>query len=155
MRGGAGAWLWAACLLWLAPTQLAAAAAPHVVAVKAARMLDVILGAYTPQAVVIIQDGVITASGSALAIPPGAEVIDLGEATVLPGLIDCHTHLMARMADGPDGYELGLLTKSLARRALEGAADARVTLRAGFTTVRDVESEGTGYADLDVMWCTT
>ncbi len=80
--------------------------------------------------------------------PKNAQVVDLGSATVLPGLIDCHTHLLARFADTPDGYLLGLATKSQAFRALEGAADARATLDAGFTTVRDVENEGSGYADI-------
>jgi len=79
---------------------------------------------------------------------PKVKVIDLGRATVLPGLIDCHTHLMARIADAEDGYTLTLATKSQAFRALEGAFDARLTLNAGFTTVRDVESEGSGYADV-------
>jgi imidazolonepropionase-like amidohydrolase len=55
---------------------------------------------------------------------------------------------MARIPDGPNGYGVNLLTKSEAVRALEGAANARVTLEAGFTTVRDVESEGSGYADV-------
>jgi imidazolonepropionase-like amidohydrolase len=55
---------------------------------------------------------------------------------------------MARFGHGPDDYLLGLATKSQAYRALEGAADARVTLLAGFTTVRDVENEGSGYADI-------
>lgn len=81
-------------------------------------------------------------------VPKNAQVIDLGRATVLPGLIDCHTHLMARIPDTPDGYTLNLATKSQAFRALEGAFDARITLNAGFTTVRDVESEGSGYADV-------
>lgn len=80
--------------------------------------------------------------------PANIKVIDLGGATVLPGLIDCHTHLMARFADTQEGYLLGLATKSQAFRALEGADDARVTLYAGFTTVRDVENEGSGYADV-------
>ena len=79
---------------------------------------------------------------------PKVKVIDLGRATVLPGLIDCHTHLMARIADTDDGYTLTLATKSQAFRALEGAFDARLTLNAGFTSVRDVESEGSGYADV-------
>ena len=122
---------------------------PHkIVAVRAARMLDVKTGSMVRNAVVLIDDDKITASGSGLAIPAAATVIDLGNATLLPGLIDCHTHLMARMSDDPNAYALDLLTKSQAFRALEGAADARVTLQAGFTSVRDVESEGSGYADV-------
>jgi imidazolonepropionase-like amidohydrolase len=112
-------------------------------------MLDVNSGSIVHDAVILIQDEKITAAGASLKIPAGAEIVDLGDATLLPGLIDCHTHLMARMSDDdPQGYGLALLTKSQAFRALEGAADARVTLRAGFTAVRDVESEGSGYADV-------
>src|SRR5260370_1708941 len=55
---------------------------------------------------------------------------------------------MARIPPGPDGYILNLASRSQAFRALEGAGDARVTLEAGFTTVRDVENEGSGYADV-------
>jgi imidazolonepropionase-like amidohydrolase len=120
-----------------------------VIAVRASRMLDVNSGSIVHDAVILIQNEKITAAGASLKIPAGTEVVDLGDATLLPGLIDCHTHLMARMSDDdPQGYGLALLTKSQAFRALEGAADARVTLRAGFTAVRDVESEGSGYADV-------
>jgi len=123
--------------------------APKIIAVRASRMLDVKSGSVVPNAVVLIQDDKIAAAGPSLKIPAGTDVVDLGNATLLPGLIDCHTHLMARMSDDdPQGYGLSLLTKSQAFRALEGAADARVTLRAGFTAVRDVESEGSGYADV-------
>jgi len=122
---------------------------PKIIAVRASRMLDVNNGSIVRDAVILIQDDKITSVGPSLKIPAGAEVVDLGNATVLPGLIDCHTHLMARMSDDdPQGYGLSLLTKSQAFRALEGAADARITLRAGFTAVRDVESEGSGYADV-------
>jgi imidazolonepropionase-like amidohydrolase len=119
-----------------------------IIALRASRMLDVKSGSVVRDAIVLIQDDKITAAGSSLKIPAGTAVVDLGDATLLPGLIDCHTHLMARIPDEPQGYGLNLLTKSQAFRALEGAADARVTLLAGFTAVRDVESEGSGYADV-------
>jgi len=133
-----------------APSGAQAPAPPKIVAVKAARMLDVETGAYVPGAIILISDGKITASGSGITIPADASVIDLGDATVLPGLIDAHTHLMARFGEERSDYMRALATRSIARRALEGAADARETLRAGFTTVRDVENEGSGYADLDL-----
>jgi imidazolonepropionase-like amidohydrolase len=119
---------------------------------KAGRVLDVTSGNYIESGGILIEGDRIKEVGRAADIeshaPKGATVIDLGHATVLPGLVDCHTHLMARIPDGPNGYALNLLTKSQAFRALEGAADARVTLYAGFTTVRDVENEGSGYADV-------
>lgn len=123
-----------------------------VVLVKAGKLLDVRKGNYIENAGIWIEDERIKEVGSfpevQLQAPKDSEVIDLGSATVLPGLIDCHTHLMARIPDTPDGYTLNLATKSQAFRALEGAFDARLTLNAGFTTVRDVESEGSGYADV-------
>lgn len=136
----------------LLPGCLGQIAPPHTTLVKAARLLDVGKGAYLENAAVLIEDERIKEVGSASDIQPhapkDAAILDLGNATLLPGLIDCHTHLMARIPAGPDGYALNLATKSQAFRALEGAADARITLEAGFTTVRDVENEGSGYADV-------
>jgi imidazolonepropionase-like amidohydrolase len=118
--------------------------------VKAGKLLDVREGTYLENAAVLIEDERIVKVGPAAQVeaPADAKTIDLGGKTVLPGLIDCHTHLMARIPTGPDGYVLNLATKSQAFRALEGAADARVTLQAGFTSVRDVENEGSEYADV-------
>lgn len=137
----------------LAATQEKPVSQPHAsIIVKAAKLLDVAKGGYIENAAVWIDGEHIKEVGAASAVqshaPKNARVIDLGRATILPGLIDCHTHLMARVPDGPDGYILNLATKSQAFRALEGAFDARITLNAGFTTVRDVESEGSGYADV-------
>jgi imidazolonepropionase-like amidohydrolase len=123
----------------------------NLILVKAGRLLDVKTGRYVENAAVLIDGERIKEVGQAADLAksvPQARVIDLHSATVLPGLADCHTHLMARMDSGDDGYLLSLATKSEAFRALEGAADARLTLRAGFTTVRDVESEGSHYADV-------
>lgn len=121
-----------------------------ITAVRTSRMLDVNSGEYVRDAVILIQNGKIADVGRGLMIPTGAKVIDVGTATLLPGLIDVHTHLMARIREGNqvENYTLQLATKSGAYRALEGAADAHLTLQAGFTTVRDVESEGSGYADV-------
>lgn len=122
------------------------------VLVKAGRFLDVRTGKYVEAAGILIEGDRIKQVGQAIDIeahaPKSTVVIDLSRATVLPGLVDCHTHLLARIPDAPDGYILNLATKSEAFRALEGAADARATLEAGFTTVRDVENEGSGYADV-------
>jgi imidazolonepropionase-like amidohydrolase len=119
---------------------------------RAERMLDVRTGKYISPAAVYIEGERIKAAGAAEQVlrqaPADLRVVDLGAATLLPGLIDCHTHLMARIPAGANGYAINLLTKSQAYRALEGAADARATLEAGFTSVRDVESEGSGYADV-------
>jgi len=122
------------------------------VLVKSGKLLDVARVSILRRSGIWIDGGRIKEVGSAAEVqghaPTSIRVIDLGDATVLPGLIDCHTHLMARFAATEDGYLLGLATKSQAFRALEGAADARITLSAGFTTVRDVENEGSGYADV-------
>lgn len=125
---------------------------PGLTLLKAGRVLDVRTGHYIEAAGILIEGDHIKEVGQAVGIenhiPKNSATIDLGRATILPGLVDCHTHLMARIPDTPDGYALNLITKSQAFRALEGAADARVTLQAGFTTVRDVENEGSGYADV-------
>lgn len=118
---------------------------PHRIVVKAARILDVRAGTYLRDAAVVVEGKSIFAVGSGEEGGPGVAVIDLGDATLLPGLIDAHTHLLAA-SEG--GYATMLLEKSQAYRALEGAAHAKRTLLAGFTTVRDVESEGSGYADV-------
>ena len=134
-------------------TQSEAAESPVTrVVVRAGQILDVRTGHYLREAAIYIEGDRIKSVGAARTVlaqvPAGVTVIDLREATVLPGLIDCHTHMMARIPEGDNGYELNLLTKSQAYRALEGAANARATLLAGFTTVRDVENEGSGYADV-------
>ncbi|PYX45841.1 MAG: Xaa-Pro dipeptidase [Acidobacteria bacterium] len=125
---------------------------PMSIVVKAAKLLDVRKGAYVENAAIWIDGERINEVGRATDVlthaPKNSRIIDLGHATMLPGLIDCHTHIMGRIPEGDDGYVLNLATKSQAFRALEGAYNARITLQAGYVTIRDVENEGSGYADV-------
>lgn len=105
------------------------------VIVKAGRLLDGRGGAALAPAMVRIEAGRIVEVGTRLAIPPKARVIDLGEATLLPGLIDLHTHLTDRYGTH---WEEALLKTTPGHNALWGAHNARVTLLAGYTTCRDM-----------------
>ena len=124
---------------------LRAAEPPAITAVKTGRLIDPKAGAVVPGAVVLIENGRVKAVGPALAIPPGSTVIDLTGLTVLPGLIDCHTHLVGDYVSDSD--PLTELRTSSAQRAYESVPNAKATLDAGFTTVRDV---GTYRAFVDV-----
>ena len=134
--------------LCLVQTFAQAPAVPKVTAVKCGRLLDVKSGNLIRDAVILVEGGRIVNVGSRLPVPAGALVIDLGAATVLPGLIDAHTHLLANYdgALGGDDENMILTVTQLdmARRALLGAAMARETLDAGVTTVRDLGNSGVG-----------
>ena len=121
-----------------------ASAYAQVVAVKAGRLVDADSGSVKENVTILIRDGRFAAVGPDVAIPAGAKVIDLSKMTVLPGLIDCHTHLVG---DAADLDPLSELKKTAAVRAFESVPNARKTLEAGFTTVRDV---GTYRALVDV-----
>src|SRR5579859_2846355 len=107
---------------------------------KAARMFDGKRNALVTPGLVVVGEGKIVAVGGKTAVPAGAEVIDLGDATLLPGFIDAHTHLTMMYSDDWKQNTLDGLQKTIAEQALDASANARVTLMAGFTTVRDVGS---------------
>lgn len=104
----------------------------NAVTITARRMLDVDTGQIIPDPLIRIEGGVITQVRKRN--PTDTITHDFGETTLLPGLIDCHTHLVGGEGLSPFGY----LTQTAARAAIEGVANARLTLQAGFTTVRDL-----------------
>jgi len=114
---------------------LTALAPAQVTAIRAGKLVDPDSGKVLTDQVIIIRDAKIEKVGKGIEIPAGATVVDLSRMTVLPGLIDCHTHL----ADGAhDGEPMGQFKKTAAQVALESVPNARVMLESGFTTVRDV-----------------
>jgi imidazolonepropionase-like amidohydrolase len=128
----------------LSAAQASPAAPPHRVVIRAGRVLDVKAGnTLTNQAIVIEGDKIVSIGAASDAkTDSSTQVVDLPNATVLPGLIDAHTHLTGDPKDL--GYES--LAISFPREALTGAKNARVTLEAGFTTVRNVGAGG--YSDI-------
>ena len=107
---------------------------------KAARMFDGKSDALIKPGLVVVADGKIQGVGAGAAIPAGAEVLDFGDATLLPGFIDAHTHLTMMYSEDYKQNELDTLQKTIPERAIDATANARVTLMAGITTVRDVGS---------------
>jgi len=138
---------WIVVLFCLSALQLIAqdsAPKPKTVAIKAAHLVDVRAGRVLDQQVVLVTSDRIEKVGPAgeVEVPSGATVVDLGASTLLPGLIDCHVHLTS----DPENSGLKSLGISIPREALTGAKNARLTLLAGFTTVRNVGA--TGYSDV-------
>jgi imidazolonepropionase-like amidohydrolase len=142
-------WLRLIVLIFMSTALCAGQAKPNLpneIAIRAGKVLDVRTGTYSSDQIIWIEGDRIKAIGNASEmtgkLPPGTKMLDLSQSTVLPGLIDCHTHLTMTPRDsGPAGLHL-----SYPRQALTGARNARVTLEAGFTTVRNVGAGG--YSDI-------
>jgi imidazolonepropionase-like amidohydrolase len=117
-----------------------AAAAPKITVLKAAHLFDGKSDQVVSPGAVVVQDGKITAAGTRVQEPAGAEVIDLGNATLIPGLIDAHTHLTNEGSADWKKDELDRFKKPIPQVAIEATEYARRTLMAGFTTVRDLGS---------------
>ena len=136
--------LTAIIILALAPALFAQEA--KVTAIRCGRLFDGKTLELRRNVVVVIEGERIREVGESVAIPEGAKVIDLSGSTVMPGLVDAHTHLFLHGIS----YEESLLKKSQQYRAIWATVAARNILMAGFTSIRDIETEGAGYGDVAV-----
>jgi len=119
---------------------IATQAADQLIVLKAARLFDGKSNAFVQNAVVVVQGDKIVDAGSNLPIPSGAEIIDLGDATLSPGFMDAHTHLTADFSGNYNERRLQQLDLNVSEQAIRATAFARATVEAGFTTVRDLGS---------------
>ncbi len=126
------------------------AQAPKRIAVRAGKLIDGKSDRPIANALILIEDAKIVSVTSGGTPPPGAEVIDLSRATVLPGFTDAHTHILLQGDITDADYDQQLLKESIPYRAILAARNARIALEHGFTTLRDLETEGAMYADVDV-----
>jgi imidazolonepropionase-like amidohydrolase len=115
--------------------------------IKAGRLIDGKSAEILRNVIVVVQGNKITSIGQNVDIPKDAVLLDLSDKTVLPGFIDTHTHIML---DGGDDYGSNLYKNSMPFRAIQAVANVRKVLWNGFTALRDVESEGAMYTDVDV-----
>ena len=135
----------------VAPVPEAAPLQAGVTAIRAGRLIEPDTGTVATDQIILVAGGRISAVGRGLAIPTGATVIDLSKASVMPGLVDAHTHLCMQVIAARDhgSYYYTTLNDPDAFRAVQGTANARTMLEAGFTSVRDVGNEG-NYACVQV-----
>jgi imidazolonepropionase-like amidohydrolase len=115
-------------------------AADELIVLKAARMFDGKSNSLVQNGVIVIKNDKIVDAGSSLPIPDGARVIDLGDATLCPGFMDAHTHLTEDFSGNYNEHRLQELDLNVSEHAIRATEFARVTVEAGFTTVRDLGS---------------
>jgi imidazolonepropionase-like amidohydrolase len=126
-------------------------AAAQITAIKAGKLVDPESGKTSANQIILVEGKTIKEIGANVTIPPGAKIVDLSRATVLPGLFDAHTHLCLTVIPKRDAsnYYFTTLLDTTAYRAIEGVANARDMLASGFTSVRDIGNAG-NYADSDL-----
>src|SRR4051812_14958751 len=116
-------------------------AADKTYVLKAARLFDGKSDRIVSPGLIVVTNDKIVAVGTSAAIPAGAETIDLGDATLLPGLMDAHTHIADPFERDYRNQELALLKKPVSERTLDALENMRITIMAGVTTIRDLGSE--------------
>ena len=142
--------IWALLITYLLLGIVAAAQTPTRIAIRARQLIDGRSEKPLENPLIEVEGDKIvsvTAGGSA---PAGVAVVDLGNATVLPGFIDVHTHLLLQGDVTTEEYDAQLLKQSIPYRAILAARNAQIALSHGFTAMRDLETEGAMYADVDV-----
>jgi imidazolonepropionase-like amidohydrolase len=144
----------AVTLLWgsveTGRTQEREKAAPKRIAVRAGRLVDGKSDTATANALILVENDRIVSVSAGGAAPADVEVLDLSRATVLPGFVDTHTHLLLNGDITSEDYDVQLLKQSIPYRAILSTRNARIALEHGFTTMRDLETEGAMYADVDI-----
>jgi imidazolonepropionase-like amidohydrolase len=145
--------LFASCVAAMAQEQQASPALRPFTVIRAGTVIDGQSDAPKHNQVILIRGNRIDSISDAASarIPAGATLIDLSRSTVLPGLIDSHTHIFLQgEAHDEGGYDVNILKYPLALRAARATVAARRALEQGFTTLRDVETEGAGYGDVGI-----
>jgi imidazolonepropionase-like amidohydrolase len=125
-------------------------APPKRVAIRAGRLIDGKSDSAIQNAVIVIEGDKIVSVTPGGATPTGVDTIDLSHATVMPGFTDVHTHVVLNGDITAEDYDVQLLKQSIPYRAILGARNAKIALDHGFTSIRDLETEGAMYADVDV-----
>ena len=129
---------------------IAAAQAPKRTAIRAGKLIDGKSDKAVENALILVEGDKIVSVTPGGSAPAGAEVIDLSKETVLPGFMDVHTHVLLQGDVTSEEYDEQLLKESVPYRAILAARNAQIALSHGFTAMRDLETEGAMYADVDV-----